>query len=135
MSGTGLVTLYCDNKSTIQMLLNPTHHDRTKHIDINCQGGMKKDMVFLEDKGSKAELTMFIWTRRLIWDNDHQTGDEHVGDLDLETPVGENKGVRTPLRTQMFLCVELGILIGQFPKERLIDPRGRVAGQGPEGQL
>lgn len=30
------VRLFCDNRSTIQMLENPTHHERTKHIDIDC---------------------------------------------------------------------------------------------------
>lgn len=33
---TGSVELYCDNQSTIQMLHNPTHHERTKQIDIDC---------------------------------------------------------------------------------------------------
>lgn len=30
------VILHCDNKSTIQILCNPTHHEKTKHIGINC---------------------------------------------------------------------------------------------------
>ena len=28
------MTLYCDNKSAIQMSKNPVFHSRTKHIDI-----------------------------------------------------------------------------------------------------
>lgn len=31
----GSIVLMCDNKSTLQMLKNPTHHEKTKYIDID----------------------------------------------------------------------------------------------------
>lgn len=30
------IPLFCNNKSAIQMLENPVHHEKTKHIDIDC---------------------------------------------------------------------------------------------------
>lgn len=30
------ISLYCDNLSTIRMVENPVHHERTKHVDIDC---------------------------------------------------------------------------------------------------
>lgn len=45
---TGPVDLFYDNKPTIQMLKNPTHHERTKHIDINCH--------FVRDQGRVQSL-------------------------------------------------------------------------------
>lgn len=30
------INLYCDNVSAIHMMENPVHHDRTKHVDIDC---------------------------------------------------------------------------------------------------
>lgn len=30
------VPLFCDNQSTIQMFYNPTHHEKSKHVDIYC---------------------------------------------------------------------------------------------------
>lgn len=32
----GPITFYCDNLSTIHMVENPVHHERTKHRDIDC---------------------------------------------------------------------------------------------------
>lgn len=36
ISCAGPIKLTCDNKFTLQMLKNPTHHEKTKHIDIDC---------------------------------------------------------------------------------------------------
>lgn len=30
------IVLYCDNLVVIHMVKNPMHHERTKHIDIDC---------------------------------------------------------------------------------------------------
>lgn len=36
LSLTSPVNLLCNNKSTIKIPQNPTHHERMKHIDIDC---------------------------------------------------------------------------------------------------
>ena len=28
--------LYCDNKSTVSIVHNPPHHERTKHVEVDC---------------------------------------------------------------------------------------------------
>lgn len=30
------VTIYCDNRSTMQISANPVFHERTKHIELDC---------------------------------------------------------------------------------------------------
>lgn len=40
------ILLSCDNKSAIQMLLNPTHHEKNKHVNIDCHFAIQ-----FEEKG------------------------------------------------------------------------------------
>ncbi|GKD53646.1 ribonuclease H-like domain-containing protein, partial [Tanacetum coccineum] len=50
-----LVTLYCKNKSAIQITTNPVVHEKTKHFNIDvhlvCRG-----FVYLESAGAKEEI-------------------------------------------------------------------------------
>ena len=39
---TGVMRLYCDNKSAISIAHNPVQHDRTKHIKV--------DKLFIKEK-------------------------------------------------------------------------------------
>ena len=34
--------MYCDNKATINISHNPVHHDRTKHVEVDCHLIKKK---------------------------------------------------------------------------------------------
>lgn len=34
--------LFCDNKSTISIIHNPVHHDRTKHVEVDRHFVKKK---------------------------------------------------------------------------------------------
>lgn len=56
------IPLYCDNQSAIQMLANPVHHEKTKHIDIDYQfsrfhystGFIKP--IYIESKNQLADI-------------------------------------------------------------------------------
>jgi len=32
----GATILYCENKSAIQLVQNPIHHNKSKHFDMKC---------------------------------------------------------------------------------------------------
>ena len=36
------IKMYCDNKATINISHNPVHHDRTKHMEVDCHLIKKK---------------------------------------------------------------------------------------------
>lgn len=55
-----LVKLYCDNKSTIQINVNPIFHERTKHIEIKChfvREHIKSGLIHTEYLSTKEQLT------------------------------------------------------------------------------
>lgn len=44
------VTVYCDSSRALHLYKNPTHHERTKHIDIKIH--------FIRNKVSKGAMKM-----------------------------------------------------------------------------
>ena len=46
----GPIQLWCDNKSSIEMVKNPIYHDRTKHVDI--------DRHFIKEKIEAGIMTL-----------------------------------------------------------------------------
>ncbi|KAK4260610.1 hypothetical protein QN277_003703 [Acacia crassicarpa] len=46
----GPIQLWCDNKSSIEMVKNPVYHDRTKHVDI--------DRHFIKEKIEAGTMTL-----------------------------------------------------------------------------
>lgn len=44
----GSTTIFCDNKSALAIAANPVHHEKTKHVEIDCH--------FIRDKVTEEEI-------------------------------------------------------------------------------
>lgn len=38
----GSTTIFCDNKAALDIAANPLHHEKTKHVEIDCHFIRKK---------------------------------------------------------------------------------------------
>ena len=55
--------LYCDNKLAISITHNPTHHDHTKHIEVDrhfIKEKIEEELVCLPYITSKGQLADFL---------------------------------------------------------------------------
>ena len=59
----GPMKLYCDNKSTINIVHNPVQHDRTKHIEIDrhfIKEKLEEGVVCMSYVPSEHQLTNIL---------------------------------------------------------------------------
>lgn len=63
-------TVFCDNKTTVQIAKNPMFHERTKHIEIDChiiREKIQDDIVNIPHIASKTQLAIkYIFYDSLI---------------------------------------------------------------------
>ncbi|KAK4253186.1 hypothetical protein QN277_010781 [Acacia crassicarpa] len=76
------MNLWCDNKTSIEMVKNPIYHDQTKHVDI--------DRHFIKEKIEVGIMTL-----------SHIRSEEQIADI-LTKPLGRTKFER--------FCGKLGLL-------------------------
>jgi len=63
LQSTNPMRLYCDNKSAISIAHNPTHHDRTKHIEVDrhfIKEKLEEGLICMTYVASNGQLADFL---------------------------------------------------------------------------
>ena len=82
-----LAMMYCDNKATISISYNPVHHDRTKHVEVDChfiKEKIEQREICLTYVPSKSQIADVL-TKGILRENFENNVDK-LGMIDIYAP-------------------------------------------------
>ena len=79
--------VYCDNQSTIQLAKNPSFHECTKHIEVDChfiRSKVLEGLLILSHVPFKHQLADML--TKSLFPTPFQTNMSKMGLLNIHTP-------------------------------------------------